>query len=126
MNSLYIIRNRELIEIKADKVPIGFYQEIMHNYTNHEMEFYKGDIIYIFSDGFVDQFGGRNGDKFKYKRFRKLLVEIQDFEFLQQKEILRQRFHEWRGEYDQIDDVLVLGFQLTKDVVNPEINATEA
>jgi PAS domain S-box-containing protein len=113
MNPFYLIRDGELIIIKADKIPLGIYYELEHNYTNHKMEYYPGDIIYIFSDGFVDQFGGSKGSKFKYKRFIKTLKEIAHLPLQEQKQELALRFRLWRGDFEQVDDVLVLGIKLT-------------
>ena len=72
----------------------------------------KGDGVYIFSDGYADQFGGERGKKFMYKKFRNLLVEIKDLPAQQQRKILNQKFEEWRGIYEQVDDVLVIGVKI--------------
>lgn len=112
MNPFYLYRDGELIVIKADKIPLGIYYELDHNYTNHHLEYQSGDIIYIFSDGFVDQFGGEHGQKFKYKRFRKVLLEIAHLPMEEQRQELMLRFRLWRGDFEQVDDVLVLGIKL--------------
>ncbi|KAA3650234.1 MAG: hypothetical protein DWP98_05515 [Bacteroidetes bacterium] len=106
-NPLYLIRNNELIEYKPDKQPIGKF-DYRKAFTNHEIQLEKGDSIYIFSDGFADQFGGPKGKKFMYKPFKRLLTEISNFAIAKQKEILMTHFQDWKGEMEQIDDVCVM------------------
>jgi serine phosphatase RsbU (regulator of sigma subunit)/ligand-binding sensor domain-containing protein len=110
-NSLFLVRNKELIEYKADKMPIGIHQKT-DPFTNHEIDLQKDDSIYIFSDGFVDQFGGKKGKKFMIKPFKRLLAEISDREMEDQKEILDISITEWRGERQQIDDIVVFGVRI--------------
>ncbi|MEX2484699.1 MAG: SpoIIE family protein phosphatase [Brumimicrobium sp.] len=117
-NPLIIIRNKEIIEIKADKQPIGDF-EIIKPFTNHVVKLQKGDCIYLYSDGYIDQFGGPNeasrnegGKKFKSKPFKDLLIEIADLPMKEQKEILVTTFNEWKGDLDQIDDVCVFGVRI--------------
>ena len=97
-----------LIEIKANKQPIGLYQE-MKMFKQEEIEILEGDTLYVFSDGFADQFGGPKGKKFKYKPFKKLLVENVSKSLNEQKEILNNEFEAWKGDQEQIDDVVVIG-----------------
>jgi serine phosphatase RsbU (regulator of sigma subunit) len=110
-NPLWIIRNGEIIETKADKQPIGKFDELLP-YTTHTFELQKGDTIYIFSDGYVDQFGGEKGKKFKAKAFRELLLSIQDQSMDDQKIIIDSAFENWRGNLEQIDDVCVIGVKV--------------
>ena len=114
-NSLWIIRQENndfnLIEIKPDKQPIGYYEH-ENSFTNHSIELIKNDTIYIFTDGFVDQFGGDNNKKFKTNSFKKLLLSVQDKTMLEQKEIINKVFEEWRGDNEQIDDVCVIGIKI--------------
>ncbi|MDG1476047.1 MAG: tetratricopeptide repeat protein [Vicingaceae bacterium] len=107
-NPLWIIRNEELIEIKADKQPIGKYDKLKP-YTTHSFELQTGDSIYIFSDGYVDQFGGVKGKKFKTRAFRELLLSIQEEKMMAQKNIIDKTFESWRGNLEQIDDVCIIG-----------------
>jgi serine phosphatase RsbU (regulator of sigma subunit) len=110
-NPLWIIRNGEILETKADKQPIGkFYKS--SPYTTHSFELEKGDSIYIFSDGYVDQFGGEKGKKFKARAFRELLLSAQDKSMEEQKIIIDNSFEKWRGDLDQIDDVCVIGVKI--------------
>lgn len=108
-NPMYLVRNGEIIETGADRMPVGFHDKIDVPFTNHEITFMKGDTIYIFSDGYVDQFGGDNGKKFMAKRFKTLLLGMNEQPMEKQRDILDQTILEWRGDLDQIDDVMVLG-----------------
>ncbi|TRX65755.1 two-component regulator propeller domain-containing protein [Carboxylicivirga sp. M1479] len=114
MNPLYIIRDNELMTIKGDRFPIGYSDDTKQlSYSNHEIEVYPNDAIYLFSDGFADQFGGPEGKKFKYRRFRHLLLNIHKLPIDDQKAILHQKMEEWMGtEYEQVDDILLMGFRL--------------
>ncbi len=110
-NPLWIIRNGEVIQIKANKQPIGQFDNL-EPYVTHKIELLKGDTIYIFSDGYVDQFGGENDKKFKAKAFRKLLLSIQEESMENQKIIIDKSFETWRGNFEQIDDVCVIGIRV--------------
>jgi serine phosphatase RsbU (regulator of sigma subunit) len=110
-NPLWIVRSGEILETKANKQPIGKFDNPLP-YTSHSFDLEKGDTIYIFSDGFVDQFGGEKGKKFKAKAFRKLLLSIQDKTLEEQSLIIDQAFESWRGKLEQIDDVCVIGVRV--------------
>ncbi len=117
-NSLYLIRKTPLpngegrgvglTEYKADKQPIGKFSN-RKPFTNHEIQLQKGDSIYIFTDGYADQFGGPKGKKFKYSQFEKLLISIQEKSMTEQREILNNAIDEWKGDLDQIDDICIIG-----------------
>jgi len=110
-NPVYIIRNGELHEIKATRNPIGiFLKEIPFN--NHEFKLEKEDIIYTFSDGYVDQFGGEKNTKFKTRNFKALLIEISNKPLEEQKEILDKTIIEWQGDAEQTDDIIILGIKM--------------
>jgi sigma-B regulation protein RsbU (phosphoserine phosphatase) len=112
-NPMYLIRNNEFIQVKPDKFPVGGYMgEKLREFTCHEFDILKGDVIYIFSDGYADQFGGPDDRKFMVKRFRELLFKIHKESMADQKEILNQMLEDWRGEGPQIDDILVIGIQM--------------
>jgi serine phosphatase RsbU (regulator of sigma subunit) len=112
-NPLWLIRNDQIIEINGDKFPIGaFVGEELQKFTNHEWEIQKGDCIYIFTDGYADQFGGPKGKKFKYKQFHELLLKIHSKPMSEQKEILQKVNEEWQGELEQVDDVLIIGIRI--------------
>jgi serine phosphatase RsbU (regulator of sigma subunit) len=110
-NPLWIIRNGEIIETKANKQPIGKYEH-QEAFDTHQFGLQKGDTLYIFSDGYVDQFGGEKGKKLKSKAFKRMLLEIQDLEMLDQKSYLEKAFLDWKGSLDQIDDICVIGVRV--------------
>lgn len=110
-NPLYLIRNNELFETKADRMPVAIHAK-MDDFTKHDIDVMPGDSLYIFSDGFVDQFGGQEGKKFKYKQFRQLLLDIQDKDMKAQGDLMNKTLTEWRGDYEQIDDVVIMGFKI--------------
>ena len=107
---LYLIRNKSLIEIKGDKIIIGMNPE-NRAYRDHEYDLQENDVIYMFSDGYVDQFGGTENKKFMYRRFRFLLLNIHLFPFNDQKSILEENIRNWMGRSVQVDDIMVLGFK---------------
>jgi serine phosphatase RsbU (regulator of sigma subunit) len=107
-NPLWIIRNGELIEYAPNKQPIGKVDNPTPFITHH-IELQQGDKIYIFSDGYADQFGGEKGKKFKAANLKKLLLSIQNESMEQQKNILQQSFNQWKANLEQVDDVLVIG-----------------
>ena len=111
-NPLYLVRNGELLETKADKMPIGIHIAEKDSFTNNEIKLQKGDTLYIFSDGFIDQFGGDGGRKFMAKPFKRLLTEIQTSPMDEQKFILNETFDNWRGKYNQIDDIIIIGIRV--------------
>ncbi len=108
-NPLYHIRKEELTEIKADRFAIGKSDETEKHFTNHSLKIEKGDTVYIFSDGYADQFGGENEKKFKSRALKELLISIQDKSMEEQMEILDRTIEDWRGSIDQIDDILFIG-----------------
>ena len=110
-NQLWIVRKGELIEIKANKQPIGKFDS-PKPFTTHTIELQKNDVIYIFSDGYVDQFGGVKRKKFKIKAFRSLILSIQEKTMKEQKIFLEDTFERWKGDLEQIDDVCVIGVKI--------------
>ncbi|MBC7125318.1 MAG: SpoIIE family protein phosphatase, partial [Bacteroidales bacterium] len=128
-NPLYLYRKKEfpnpssspcviesdthyLIEVKADKMPIGIHVNDNIEFTNHEIDLSPGDTIYIFSDGFADQTGGETDKKFLSKNFKNLLLNIQHMEMSKQKEFLEETLKKWMGNTSQVDDILVIGVRI--------------
>ncbi|MBD3637115.1 MAG: SpoIIE family protein phosphatase [Crocinitomicaceae bacterium] len=110
-NPLILIRNGEIIEIKANKQPIGEF----HNrvpFITHEIKLQEGDCIYVYSDGFADQFGGDKGKKFKGKALKQLLLDISTFDMTIQHQKLNVAFEEWKGDFEQLDDVCLFGVKI--------------
>lgn len=110
-NPLWYIRENNLNEIKGDKQPIGK-NDNPKPFTSHTVQLQKQDTIYIFTDGYPDQFGGEKNKKFKYKPLKNLLVEIHQKPLEIQKGILQQHFTSWKGNTEQTDDVLIIGVQV--------------
>ena len=111
VNELYLIRDSELLTYKGDRSPIGHSVDgIVPKYSVTTIDILPNDMVYIFSDGYADQFGGSEIKKFKYRRFRYLLLNMHNFSPEYQRQALHQAFEEWRGENEQVDDVLVMGF----------------
>lgn len=107
---LYLLRNNSLIQINADKIIIGLNPDRIP-YTEHEIDIQEDDMIYLFSDGYVDQFGGKENKKFMYRRFRYLLLTIHRFDVADQKSILEENLRTWMGTNTQVDDVMIIGFK---------------
>jgi serine phosphatase RsbU (regulator of sigma subunit) len=107
---LYLLRDDSLIEIKGDKLIIGMNPSGM-SYENHEIDLMEDDILYLFSDGYADQFGGSENKKFMYRRFRYLLTTIHHFPVNDQKSVLEESIRTWMGSTSQLDDMMVIGFK---------------
>jgi serine phosphatase RsbU (regulator of sigma subunit) len=110
-NPLYLLRNKELVQFRGDRMPVGVGGAVEKPFTNIEVELKNNDTIYLFTDGFVDQFGGDEGKKLKYKRFRNILLRLNDVRIDRKEEVLGEAFDQWKGEEEQIDDVLVMGYK---------------
>jgi ligand-binding sensor domain-containing protein/serine phosphatase RsbU (regulator of sigma subunit) len=112
-NPMWLIRKGELIEYKADKFPIGNLKVGENKkFTNHSIPLQEGDTLYIFSDGFADQFGGPNGKKLKYSTFKQILLDNQHLSMEEQGVLLEKTIEGWRGTLEQVDDILVIGTRL--------------
>ncbi|MCX6334865.1 MAG: SpoIIE family protein phosphatase, partial [Bacteroidia bacterium] len=111
-NPLYMIRNGKLIKYQADNMPIGIHFISFTPFTNQNIEIRKGDYLYLFSDGYADQFGGPRGKKFMYKPFQNLLLRNYSKPMEIQKEILENTFEEWKNDMEQVDDVMVIGIKV--------------
>ncbi len=112
-NPMWLIRKGELIEYKADKFPIGNLKVGENKkFTNHSIPLQEGDTLYIFSDGFADQFGGPNGKKLKYSTFKQILLDNQHLSMEEQGALLEKTIEGWRGTLEQVDDILVIGTRL--------------
>ena len=113
-NPIYIIKQNasEVEIIKGDREPIGFTDKFT-DFTNHELQLASGDGVFLFTDGFADQFGGDKNRKFGYKNFRELLVKINGKNVDDQKKELISSFSSWKGGGDQIDDVCVIGLKIS-------------
>jgi len=109
-NSVYLLRENKLEEYKPDKQPCGFHHQIKP-FTPHTLQLNPGDCIYTFSDGYADQFGGEKGKKFKYKKLEELLISSNK-DFGVQKKLLDKTFDDWKGNLEQVDDILLIGIRI--------------
>ena len=109
---LIMIRKGELTEFKPDKMTLGVAPVKEDSFTNNCIETQPRDSFYLFSDGFSDQFGEITDKKFKYKHFKRIIHSFEVLPMSQQKEHLENAFKEWKGQAQQVDDVLIIGFQL--------------
>ncbi len=110
---MYMISGNELTVIGGDRMPIGIYGEEKGSFTNQEIPFRENDKIYLFTDGYVDQIGGLDRKTFKTVRFKRLLREISSRPLKEQQSILREEHEIWRAGQEQIDDILILGVELS-------------
>ncbi len=110
-NPLYLIRDDELTQFRANRYAIGQANpELGEVFGSQQFTLHKNDVIYLFSDGYTDQFGGIEGKKFKFRRFRHLLLSIYKKPFEEQKQILNKTITDWRGTMEQVDDILIICF----------------
>jgi len=112
INPIYIIRNNELIEIRGDRMSIGELDDNTKPFSNHSFELQENDIIYLFTDGYADQFGGNDGKKLKYSTFKEILLEVHNQPLLNQEKLLWNKLLEWKNELQQIDDILIIGIKI--------------
>lgn len=112
-NTLWIIRDAGLLEIKGDKIPVGDFTGSFGTFTNHQFKMKSGDILYLLTDGFPDQFGGADGKKFMRKQMKELLLKIHSEPLDQQKHILEETLQSWKGTREQVDDILVMGIKIS-------------
>ena len=111
-NPLWLIRDGAMQEFKPDKMPVGMYHSAAAPFSLQTIDLKKGDIIYTFTDGYADQFGGEKGKKYKYKQLQEKLLAIKDLPLSDQKNILEKEFEKWRGNLEQVDDVLIIGVKI--------------
>lgn len=112
-NAAWIIQDRQIKELSGDKFPIGNYEGgILKPFANHEIQLKKGDCFYIFTDGYADQFGGPKGKKFKYRQLSDILIENHSKTMDEQKTILYNTHQNWKGDLEQLDDILVIGVRV--------------
>ncbi|MBK7182360.1 MAG: tetratricopeptide repeat protein [Bacteroidetes bacterium] len=110
-NPLWLYRNNEIKEFSADKMPVGMYHGEQKPFTQQTIGLRKDDIVYTFTDGFADQFGGEKGKKFKYKNLQQLLLSNASKPMAEQKQILEKTLRDWQGNMEQVDDILIVGIR---------------
>jgi PAS domain S-box-containing protein len=109
---LALIRENKLVEFKGSKYPIGLYAEVEKQFDLHEYDLQSGDTLYLFSDGYGDQFGGEKNKKFQRKNFYDLLLSIQDMNLTEQHSFLEYAHNNWKQDLPQTDDILVIGLKI--------------
>lgn len=112
MRSAFVLRQQDLMELKASKYPLGFFDDVRKEFTNQEMDLHKGDQVFLFTDGYTDQFGGENDKKFNKKRFRELLLGSRGMEAAELEHYLDYVLQNWKQQADQTDDITVLGLTI--------------
>ncbi len=109
-NPAYLIRDNNIIQLKGERKSVGNDFDF-DSFSTFSMKIRKDDIVYLFSDGYTDQFGGEEQKKFKFRRFRFILLSIHKLEPKKQKDKLKETFEKWKGSNDQVDDILIIGFK---------------
>lgn len=112
-NSIFVVRNNDIIELIADKMPIGVHSKEEYSFTNYEFQLKHHDKIYLFTDGIVDQFGGPLNKKFSKSSFKSLLKSLSNEKASKDKEFISKAMKKWQGASEQTDDILVLGFSIS-------------
>ena len=114
-NALHLVtahdQSNVMMEIKGDNQPVGYFTD-MKPFTNHEIIAHRGDIIYLYTDGYADQFGGIKGKKFMTKQLKQMLQSICHMPMQEQKNHIHDRYKEWQGDLEQVDDITVIGIKL--------------
>ena len=111
-NPIWIVRENKMLEFAADKMPIGKHDKDTISFTQHIINLQKNDVVYALTDGIPDQFGGTNGKKFMYKQLKDLLIKISNFSMQEQHETLKLSLNNWKGDLEQVDDILVIGIRI--------------
>lgn len=110
---VYRIRNNELLKLMPDRFPIGIYTgQHLQEFNNQQISIQRGDSIYMFTDGYTDQFGGPEKKKIKNMHFQKLLLSIQNFSMEEQKQILLKELSDWQQDCEQVDDIMIIGIKI--------------
>ncbi len=110
-NPIYIIKEGSLVELKADRMPVGIHDNYQNPFTYQRYNLNDGDRLFLFSDGYADQFGGEFNKKFRYSRLQEVLTESSKLPINEQKLYIEKCFNDWIGNNEQVDDVLILGIQ---------------
>lgn len=112
MNPMYIIRDGRIIELKPDRMPVGYYDNEDRSFSSSKVAIKSGDQLYMFSDGYYDQFGGTEGLKMKTQKFKEILLDCCHKSNDEQMAILDSEFNNWKGKHEQVDDILIMGIQI--------------
>jgi serine phosphatase RsbU (regulator of sigma subunit) len=111
-NPVWIVRNQQLLEFIADKMPVGKHDHDAQSFSQHTVTLEKGDVVYAFTDGLPDQFGGPKGKKFMYKKLKELLIANAHLPMQKQSQSLSDALQDWKGAAEQVDDITVVGIRV--------------
>ncbi len=111
-NPVWVVRNKQLLEFPADKMPVGKHDRDVISFVQHSIDLEKGDMVYALTDGMPDQFGGPKGKKFMYKKLKELLISISQNPMQQQKQRIEKEIIEWMGDNEQVDDITLIGVRI--------------
>jgi len=111
-NPVWAVREKQILEFTPDKMPVGKHDKDMLTFNQHTVDLQKGDVVYAFTDGLPDQFGGPRGKKFMYKQLKELLIGIAHLPMPEQKETLKQSLDKWKGNLEQVDDICLIGIRI--------------
>ncbi|MBI3509478.1 MAG: tetratricopeptide repeat protein [Bacteroidetes bacterium] len=111
-NPLWLVRDGKLTAFETDNFPVGVHEGEMKSFRSHSVSLCKNDMLYMFTDGFADQFGGKDGKKYKYRQMKELVVHLSEMNGKEQHEKIETEFHDWKNELEQVDDVLVVGIRI--------------
>jgi serine phosphatase RsbU (regulator of sigma subunit)/Tfp pilus assembly protein PilF len=111
-NPILIVRNNELLEFKADKMSVGKDDKDSESFSLYTIDLVKGDVVYALTDGYSDQFGGEKGKKFMFKNLKTLLISMAPLPMHMQNQRLESQLNEWKGKYEQVDDICIIGFRI--------------
>ncbi|MFA6400936.1 MAG: SpoIIE family protein phosphatase [Salinivirgaceae bacterium] len=109
MNPILILRNDDMIELKPDRMPVGFFDNEDRPFSITNLNLQPNDQIFMFTDGYYDQFGGTTGSKMKGHKFKEIIKECANKPIITQRQIIEDQFNNWKGDHPQVDDILVLG-----------------
>jgi serine phosphatase RsbU (regulator of sigma subunit) len=110
-NGPVLVKSNDIKLLPKDKMPVGK-GERMNSFSLFSIDLEKGDSFYLYTDGYADQFGGEKGKKFKYKSLNQLLVEVNPLPLVKQHDVLTKTFDSWKGNLEQVDDVLIIGIKI--------------
>lgn len=111
-NPVWIVRDKQIIELSPDKMPVGKHDRDKEPFAQHTIDMKTGDVVYTITDGMPDQFGGPKGKKFMYKQLKDLFISVSNLDMSAQKDVIKNALNDWKGELEQVDDVCIIGVRI--------------
>ncbi|MFN5628247.1 MAG: PP2C family protein-serine/threonine phosphatase, partial [Bacteroidota bacterium] len=111
-NDLWLVRNNQIQVFESDRQPVGYHFGELKQFNQHKIPLKKDDRIFTFTDGFADQFGGSKGKKFKPNNLKNLILSTYSHPIVEQKHIINLTFENWKGNLEQVDDILIIGLRV--------------